>query len=67
MRAVLKSNTAALYWLGNAKNSEMVFFHRKKNHSRMDLKQDLKLKTALFLSSFQGQVNTEGYFPPLRY
>lgn len=31
----------------------------------MDLKQDPKLKTALFLSSFQGQVNTEGYFQPL--
>lgn len=66
MKSILTSKTAALYWLGNAKNRQMAFFHGKKNHSRMDLKQDPELKTALFLSSFQGQVNAEGHFQPLR-
>lgn len=66
MRSILTSKTSALYCLGNAKNRQMAFFPGKKNHSRIDLKQDPKLKTALFLSSFQGQVNAEGHLQPLR-
>lgn len=41
-------------------------FNWKNDHSRMDLKQGLKLKTTLVLSSFQGQVSAEGRFRPLR-
>ena len=61
-KSVLTSKTAALYSLSNAQIIKQYFSCRKKNHSWMDLKQDLKLKTILFLSSFQGQVNTEGHF-----
>lgn len=42
------------------KNRQMASFHGKKNHSRMDLKQDPKLKTALFLSSSKGRWTQRG-------
>jgi len=43
----ITSNTAALYWLGNAKSCQMAFFHRKKESQQDGLKARSRIKDCI--------------------